>query len=143
MEDPIPPLKLHLFAARNPSAWLTIKLLFPGRSMEPTVLQEVHGGSHVQYLAVISYDAPERKKRWSQKRMTRRRKIGPTTTYKQSIWPSRGPGQPSLNFKQEVLEGQRQKKVHQEAQEWWNLKCPIVELSIKRKTEGKHWSFHR
>lgn len=79
-----PPLKLHLFCNKEPFSLAEDKIAVPrknhGTHSSSGSAWRIPYAERMQYLHVISYDTPGRKKRWSQERMTGRRKMGPTTS---------------------------------------------------------------
>lgn len=91
---PPPPQKLHLFCNKEPFSLAEDKITVPrknhGTHSSSGSAWRIPCAERMQYLHVISYDTPGRKKRWSQGRMTGRRKMGPTTIYKQVYGPAEG-----------------------------------------------------
>lgn len=130
-----PPLKLHLFCNKEPFSLAEDKIAVPrknhGTHSSSGSAWRILYAERMQYLHVISYDTPGRKKRWSQERMTGRRKMGPTTIYKQVYGPADGQASHPRTSSSNSWKSREGRKVHQKAREGWKLIFSIVELDIK------------
>lgn len=116
-----PPLKLHLFCNKEPFSLAEDKIAVPrknhGTHSSSGSAWRIPYAERMQYLHVISYDTPGRKKRWSQERMTGRRKMGPTTIYKQVYGPAEGQASHTQTSSRNSWKRREGRKVHQKAKE--------------------------
>lgn len=126
VEDPIPPpLKLHLFCNKEPFSLAEDKIAVPrknyGTHSSSRSAWRIPYAERMQYLHVISYDTPGLKKRWSLERMTGRRKLGPTTIYKQVYGPAEGQASHPRTSSSNSWKSREGRIVHQKAKEGWNI----------------------